>query len=75
MSTPEELAYLHERVDQVIRQAGIEVGLLELKVRQIMGTLNGVWPPSDKIYELAKQRFWAADDAAADNHDQPHRER
>ena len=64
------LAYLHERIDQLIRQAGIEVGLLELKVY-----MGGAWAPNDKVYELAKARFWAADDAAADNHGQPHRER
>ena len=65
------LAYLHERIDQLIRQAGIEVGLLELKVRQLQAHTGidppAIWPPSDKVYELAKERFWAADDAAADN--------
>jgi hypothetical protein len=29
---------------------------------------------TDKVYELAKQRFWAADDCAADNYQGPHRE-
>ena len=65
------LAYVHERIDQLIRQTGIEVGLLELKVRQLQAHTGidppAIWPPSDKVYELAKERFWAADDAAADN--------
>ena len=61
------LAYLHERIDQLIRQVGIEIGILDAKSR-------GATVVAEDAYRLAKQRFWAADDAAADNHQQPHRE-
>jgi hypothetical protein len=65
--TPEE-SYLHERIDQLIRQVGIEIGILDAKSRDSTQF-------SEKAYELAKKRIWAADDSAADNHRRPHRER
>jgi hypothetical protein len=65
------LHYIHERIDQLVRQTALEIGLLRLHV--------GVDPASNRTEEthaiqLTKDRFWMAQDAAADNHRQPHRE-
>lgn len=70
----DQFAYLHERVDQVIRQAGIEVGILEMKIND----LRGAWPDKhyrDQVYDLAKKRFWMADDAAGEKFGKEPRER
>jgi len=63
--------YLQERVDQLIRQTALEIGILELKC------LGGVEFPGEqeRHLDLVRRRFWAADDAAADNHRRPYRER
>lgn len=66
----DELGYLHERIDQLVRQAGIEAGLLEIKARAALGN----YAQRDNIYELAKSRFWAADDAAAESYGRTPRE-
>ena len=66
--SPEDL-YIHERIDQLIRQVGIEIGILDVARRR-----PSTEQEADIAYDLAKQRFWAADDAAADNHQRPHRE-
>ena len=66
----EEINYLHDRIDHLIRQSGIEIGLLDARSRGVLFRDD-----RDKVYELAKKRFWAADDAAAQNHNREPRER
>lgn len=53
-----ELAYLHERIDQLIRQTAAEVATLECQT-------NPFLIQTDRI-RLAQNRFQTADDAAAE---------
>jgi hypothetical protein len=68
------LYYIHERIDQLVRQTALEVGLLRLHLG--VDTVNAEDPrEGEKVsMQLTRQRFWAAQDAAADNHHQEHRE-
>lgn len=65
------LHYIHERIDQLVRQTALEVGLLRLHVGVDRGDTR---EQQDHALALTRQRFWAAQDAAADNHHQRHRE-
>jgi hypothetical protein len=67
-----DLEYLHERIDQLVRQAALEVGLIRLHTGIDPASTRG---EQDLSLELARNRFWAADDAAADNHKKTKRER
>lgn len=60
-SMADELAYLHDRIDQLIWQSALEVGLLQ--------------PKDERPVHLARERFWAADDEVAENHGRPKRQR
>ena len=60
-----ELDYLHERVDQLIRQTALEVGLASIDAP---GRERG-----DYIMTLALNRFKAADDAAGERCGRPSR--
>jgi hypothetical protein len=68
MSDSSEWDYLHERLDQLIHQTALEIGILECKAHSPEPT-----EAQDKRMALARDRFWAADDAAADNHRRRHR--
>jgi hypothetical protein len=56
----EETEYIHERIDQLVRQTALEVGLLRLHA--------GVDPLSDQdlALQLTRHRFAMADRAAAE---------
>lgn len=56
------LYYIHERIDQLVRQTALEIVLLRLEAGA---------DPGDTL--AIKDRFWAAQDAAADNHNQERR--
>lgn len=66
------LYYIHERIDQLIRQTALEIGLIRLHTGIDPGATR---EEQDHCMDLTRQRFWAADDAAADNHQQDYRER
>jgi hypothetical protein len=68
----DEIAYVHERIDQLIRQVGLEVGMADIKRQTPAGETDRAY--GDHIMELAKARFWAADDAAAERFGRPPRE-
>lgn len=55
------LYYIHERIDQLIRQTALEVALLRLRTGMDEGR-------AQYTTELTLQRFWAADDAAGETH-------
>jgi hypothetical protein len=66
------LHYIHDRIDKLVEQAALEVALLRLH--------TGVDPAGsrseeDHSIQLTRQRFWAAQDAAAQDHQQDLRER
>jgi hypothetical protein len=65
------LYYIHERIDQLVRQTALEIGLIRLHAQIDPGSA-----PSEQRQSMqeTKDRFWAAQDAAADNHNQRHRE-
>ena len=58
------LYYIHDRIDALIEQTAIEIGLLHAKA-------GG---PPDAV-ELTRARFWNANDFAALRHDKEPRER
>ena len=61
------LYYIHERIDQLVRQTALEIGLMRIHIG-----IDDMEPRH--VLKLAEERFWAAQDAAADNHNQRHRE-
>jgi hypothetical protein len=66
------LHYIHERIDKLVEQTALEVGLLRLH--------TGVDEALDRVQEdhclaLTRRRFWAAQDTAAIDHKQARRER
>lgn len=68
----DEIGYVHERIDQLIRQTALEVGLIRLH--------TGIDPASthneqEESLQLTRQRFWAADDAAGEKHGKEPRDR
>ena len=65
------LHYIHERIDQLVRQTALEIGLLRLHAGVDSG---GSRSEEERAIQLTRNRFWAAQDAAADNHHQQHRE-
>ena len=71
MSEVGGLHYIHERIDQLVRQTALEVGLLRLHAG-VDSTRSR--SEEDHALELTRQRFWAAQDAAADNHHHEHRD-
>jgi hypothetical protein len=66
------LHYIHERIDQLVRQTALEVGLLRLHAGADPASARS---EQEHSLDLTRQRFWTAQDAAADNHGHPHRER
>lgn len=73
MSDKGGLHYIHARIDQLVRQTALEVGLLRLHVGADPGA--GSHAAEDHAIELTRQRFWMAQDAAAEEHGQEKRER
>ena len=63
-SMGKELAYLHERIDQLIRQTAVEVGMLERKTDPLQAPRQH--KQQTDCIKLALNRFQAADDAAAE---------
>lgn len=61
----DELAYLHERIDQLIRQVSLEVGL-EASHRHVHYGVDRA--RTTEIIDLARNRFRNADDAAAEKY-------
>jgi hypothetical protein len=66
-----ELGYVHERIDQLIRQVAVEVGLLKMQ----MGDYAFSREEQTEIITMATNRFWAADAAAAEKFGRSPRER
>lgn len=66
------LHYIHERIDQLVHQTALEVGLLRLHTGVDQCDTR---EQEDKSMELTRQRFWAAQDVASDNHGHESRER
>lgn len=56
----EELDYLHARVDQLIRQMAIEVGVNDQRTRKLN---QEQWR---EAMQLASNRLWGADDMIAE---------
>jgi hypothetical protein len=65
------LYYIHERIDQLVRQTALEIGLLRMRTGM---DRDDTREQQEHAMQLTRQRFWAAQDAAADNHSQKHRE-
>jgi hypothetical protein len=60
---PAELEYLHERIDQLIAQTAVEVGILNYQRDELRsGGQLSLTQQAERI-KLAKNRFWAADHA------------
>lgn len=70
MSDVGGLHYIHERIDQLVRQTALEVGLIRLHTG-VDATQNCA--DEDAAIQATQDRFWAAQDAAADNHGHSHR--
>jgi hypothetical protein len=65
------LYYIHERIDQLVRQCALEVGLLRIH----LGLDHADTPECEaRAMRSTSERFWTGQDAAADNHGQQHRE-
>lgn len=63
------LHYVHERIDKLVHQTALEIGLIRGH------STDGSQAAVETEIKLSQQRFWAAQDAAADNHNQKHRDR
>jgi hypothetical protein len=66
------LHYIHERIDQLINQTALEIGLIRLHTGIDPGSAQS---ECDRSLELTRRRFWMADDAAGEKHGKPPRER
>jgi hypothetical protein len=66
------LYYIHERIDKLVEQTALEVALLRLHTG---ADLTETRAEEEHCIELTRQRFWAAQDAAAEAHQQDLRER
>lgn len=65
----DELEYVHARIDQLIQQIALEVGLQDRERRNLP---RNQWSDSVK---MASNRFWGADDVAAEFFHRPKRQR
>ena len=66
------LHYIHARIDQLVRQTALEIGLIRLHTQIDPGSARS---EQDHSMELTRSRFWMAQDAAATEHHQEKRER
>lgn len=67
--TDPDIEYLHARIDQLIKQMAIEVGVADQRPSKL---INDQWREAVK---MASNRLWGADDVIAEQFDRPKRER
>jgi hypothetical protein len=70
----DELEYLHERVDQLILQTAVEIGILNYQVHDLRSGGQLTLTQQAERIKLAKNRFWQADYAVAEARGKPSRE-
>jgi hypothetical protein len=64
------LHYIHARIDALIKQTAVEIGLIRLHI----GLDTGDTATEDnRAMALTRARLWAAQNDAADHHKQRHR--
>jgi hypothetical protein len=70
MSEVGGLHYIHERIDRLVRQTALEIGLLRIHTG---ADPNDTTEQQTHSIQLTHNRFWGSQDVAADDHNQERR--